>query len=136
MCFNAWMFMFAQPLVVEVKPEPMFEGGACGAAATAWMFPWERRQMEGRGPLRTWEKVYWGVFVTAMALFLFSRLTDKTPAAKKVLFLPQHASLGLHAPFKANGAYGKICYNRSVIWPTFSKLDGIIVLWVGWAKLL
>ena len=44
-------------------------------AAKVWMFPWERRQIEGAGtPLRSWEKAYWGVFVTAIALFLFSRL--------------------------------------------------------------
>jgi len=31
--------------------------------------------MDGRGtPLRTWEKLYWGVFVTAISLFLFNRL--------------------------------------------------------------
>jgi hypothetical protein len=42
------------------------------------MFPWERRQMDagdGKG-LRTWEKWYWGVFVTALAFLLFSRLYD------------------------------------------------------------
>ena len=42
-----------------------------------WMFPWERRQLrgaeDGKG-LRTWEKLYWGVFVTAISVFLFSRL--------------------------------------------------------------
>lgn len=44
---------------------------------TPWMFPWERRQLrgaeDGKG-LRTWEKLYWGVFVTAISVFLFSRL--------------------------------------------------------------
>ena len=39
------------------------------------MFPWEKRQMDGRNtPLRTWEKLYWGVFVTAISLLLFNRL--------------------------------------------------------------
>jgi hypothetical protein len=39
------------------------------------MLPWERRQMDGGAkPLRTWEKLYWGVFVTALAGLLFSRL--------------------------------------------------------------
>lgn len=45
------------------------------APVTAWMFPWERRQMEGAGtPLRTWEKAYWGLFVGGMAVLLYSRL--------------------------------------------------------------
>ena len=48
------------------------------------MFPWERRQLRGGdegGGLRTWEKLYWGVFVTAISVFLFSRLLSP---AKKV----------------------------------------------------
>ena len=54
------------------------------AAATAWMFPWERRQMGGEGtPLRTWERLYWGVFVMAIAIYLFSRL-QAAPAEAKV----------------------------------------------------
>ncbi|KAK9801898.1 hypothetical protein WJX73_009419 [Symbiochloris irregularis] len=49
------------------------------------MFPWERRQIEGAGtPLRTWEKAYWGIFVTAIALFLFSRLHSPPPAAPEI----------------------------------------------------
>lgn len=53
------------------------------SAATSWMFPWEKRQMDGRGtPLRTWEKLYWGVFVTAIALFLFNRLKPNPQEAK------------------------------------------------------
>ena len=57
--------------------------GYC-AAATAWMFPWERRQMGGEGtPLRTWERLYWGVFVMAIATYLFSRL-QAAPAEAKV----------------------------------------------------
>lgn len=44
-------------------------------AATAWMFPWERRQLQG-GALRPWEKFYWGVFVVAISLVLFNRLRD------------------------------------------------------------
>lgn len=51
--------------------------------ATSWMFPWEKRQMDGRGtPLRTWEKLYWGVFVTAISLFLFNRLKPDPVEAK------------------------------------------------------
>ena len=39
--------------------------------------------MDGRGsPLRTWEKVYWGVFVTAISLFLFNRLKPNPQEAK------------------------------------------------------
>ncbi len=45
------------------------------------MFPWERRQMEGSGQLRTWEKVYWGLFVGGMAVLLYTRLL--MPEAKK-----------------------------------------------------
>ncbi|DBA85480.1 TPA: hypothetical protein ACH3X2_000427 [Trebouxia sp. C0005] len=52
-------------------------------AATSWMFPWEKRQMDGRGtPLRTWEKLYWGIFVTAISLFLFNRLKPDPVEAK------------------------------------------------------
>jgi hypothetical protein len=40
---------------------------------SSWMFPWERRQMEG-GKLKPWEKLYWGAFVVAVSLFLFNRL--------------------------------------------------------------
>ena len=39
--------------------------------------------MDARGsPLRTWEKVYWGVFVTAISLFLFNRLKPNSQEAK------------------------------------------------------
>ena len=48
-----------------------------------WMFPWERRQLDGApGGLRPWEKVYWGLFVTALAALGYSRLfrsADKPP---------------------------------------------------------
>ena len=40
---------------------------------SGFMFPWERRQMQGGGELNTWEKYYWGVFVVAIAVFLFNR---------------------------------------------------------------
>lgn len=53
-------------------------------AATSWMFPWERRQMQGSGGLRTWEKMYWGVFVVAISLFLFNRLRDVQPEEPQV----------------------------------------------------
>jgi hypothetical protein len=44
-----------------------------------WMFPWERRQLQG-GELRWWEKMYWGVFVVGIALILFNRLEwEKAP---------------------------------------------------------
>lgn len=46
------------------------------ATASAWMFPWERRQMEGSGGLKTWEKLYWGVFVVAISVFLFNRARE------------------------------------------------------------
>ena len=64
--------------------EPTVLTRAFCAAATAWMFPWERRQMGGEGtPLRTWERLYWGVFVMAIAIYLFSRL-QAAPAEAKV----------------------------------------------------
>lgn len=48
--------------------------------ATTWMFPWERRQLEGGpGGLRPWEKVYWGLFVTALAGLGYSRLVRAEP---------------------------------------------------------
>lgn len=73
----------AQRSSIPKKPrapvEPEAHAAAAGPSSTqptkVWMFPWERRQIEGAGtPLRSWEKAYWGVFVTAIALFLFSRL--------------------------------------------------------------
>ncbi len=39
---------------------------------SSMMFPWEKRQLQG-GALSTWEKYYWGVFVVAVAIFLFNR---------------------------------------------------------------
>lgn len=57
-------------------------------AASAWMFPWEKRQMDGtQQPLRTWEKLYWGVFVTALAGLLFSRLFLSEKPEPKVILL-------------------------------------------------
>ena len=48
------------------------------------MFPWERRQLRGDGSgLRTWEKLYWGVFVTAISVFLFSRLAGPKAVAEE-----------------------------------------------------
>jgi hypothetical protein len=48
---------------------------AGAAAASAWMFPWERRQLDGApGGLRPWEKAYWGLFVGGLAFLLGSRL--------------------------------------------------------------
>jgi len=48
---------------------------AGAAAATAWMFPWERRQLDGApGGLKPWEKAYWGLFVGGLAFLLASRL--------------------------------------------------------------
>lgn len=39
----------------------------------SFMFPWERRQMEdNKAPLKTWEKVYWWVFIGGIAFLLFS----------------------------------------------------------------
>ncbi len=32
----------------------------------------------GKQPLRTWEKVYWGVFVTGFSVFLLSRVSAWT----------------------------------------------------------
>ena len=52
------------------------------------MFPWEKRQMDGaQQPLRTWEKLYWGVFVTALAGLLFSRLYRSEKSEPKVSLL-------------------------------------------------
>lgn len=48
---------------------------AAQSVTRALLFPWERRQFDGRGgKLRTWEKMYWGVFVTAVAGLLFSKV--------------------------------------------------------------
>eukprot|EP00890_Picochlorum_soloecismus_P001429 jgi/Picsp_1/2287/NSC_05751-R1_protein len=51
------------------------------AVATNWMFPWERRQMQG-GSLSSWEKLYWGVFVVAISVFLFNRAGHFTSSEK------------------------------------------------------
>lgn len=47
------------------------------------MFPWEKRQLQG-GALRPWEKLYWGVFVVAVSLFLFNRLDPWEKEGPKV----------------------------------------------------
>ncbi|KAK9808753.1 hypothetical protein WJX72_003037 [[Myrmecia] bisecta] len=52
---------------------------------TPFMFPWEKRQILDSGkPLRTWEKVYWGLFVGAITLLLFNRLRDTEPVVEPV----------------------------------------------------
>lgn len=52
-------------------------------SASPWMFPWERRQLQG-GELRWWEKAYWGVFVVGIALILFNRVEwEKEPDPKE-----------------------------------------------------
>ncbi|KAL4423163.1 hypothetical protein ABPG77_007816 [Micractinium sp. CCAP 211/92] len=52
-------------------------------AGSPWMFPWERRQLQG-GDLRWWEKAYWGVFVVGIALILFNRIEwEKAPDPKE-----------------------------------------------------
>ena len=62
------------------------------SAASAWMFPWEKRQMDGGNqPLRTWEKIYWGVFVTGFAVFLLTRVAvwSKTEPEDPAVSCPQ-----------------------------------------------
>ena len=74
------LFVSGQPLITDLHNPHCL---ASANAATSWMFPWEKRQMDGRGtPLRTWEKLYWGVFVTAISLFLFNRLKPNPEEAK------------------------------------------------------
>ena len=46
--------------------------------ASAWMFPWERHQMDGSGSLKWFDKLYWGLFVSAMAVLLFTNLARNT----------------------------------------------------------
>ena len=47
----------------------------CVTVTSGMLFPWERRQFDGSpGGLKTWEKLYWGVFVTCISLYLFSRI--------------------------------------------------------------
>ena len=48
------------------------------------MLPWERRQLLGdeKQGLRPWEKAYWGLFVTAIAFLLYSRLLKPDSAAE------------------------------------------------------
>ena len=59
-------------------------------AVSRWMFPWERRQMDEKGPLKTWEKLYWGVFVGTIALLLFNRLPGQKPEPVDPEVLPFH----------------------------------------------
>ena len=68
-----------------------------GAPVSAWMFPWERRQMEGGTPLRTWEKLYWGLFVGGLAFLLYSRLfladaKKPDPKASSILRFFEHCA--------------------------------------------
>ena len=45
------------------------------------MFPWERRQLDDPGGgLRPWEKAYWGLFVTSLAVLLATRVFRKDDA--------------------------------------------------------
>jgi hypothetical protein len=50
--------------------------------------------MEGGTGLRSWEKAYWGVFVVAIALFLFNRLPGKEVEVEdpKVRLVHGHAT--------------------------------------------
>ena len=48
----------------EVEREELMRAAA--ASATASMFPWERRQMDGGGKVNTFEKVYWAAFGCAI----------------------------------------------------------------------
>jgi hypothetical protein len=58
----------------------------------------------GAKPLHTWEKLYWGVFVTALAGLLFSRLyrqdspEPKVPCALKI----SDVKLTLHAVMRSS----------------------------------
>lgn len=63
----------------------MTELSLSATVTQSFLFPWERRQFseDGKG-LRTWEKLYWGVFVTAIAGLLFSRIITPTPVAEPV----------------------------------------------------
>lgn len=51
------------------------------------MLPWERRQILGdeganaKQGLRPWEKAYWGLFVTALAFLLYSRVLKPDASA-------------------------------------------------------
>eukprot|EP00884_Botryococcus_braunii_P011359 jgi/Botrbrau1/20223/Bobra.31_1s0020.1 len=78
----------AAPLGSSLRPSETVEVDQklAAKAVSAWMFPWERRQMDagdGKG-LRTWEKWYWGFFVTAIAFLLYSRVYTPTPDPPKV----------------------------------------------------
>lgn len=54
----------------------------------------------GKQPLRTWEKVYWGVFVTGFSVFLLSRVSVWTsaepedPAVSKLATLTSFSGCG------------------------------------------
>ncbi len=48
-------------------------------------------------PLRTWEKLYWGVFVTALAGLLFSRLYRTEKPEPKVSVLHAIISWSRHS---------------------------------------
>lgn len=48
--------------------------------------------MDGSGgPLRSWERIYWGVFVSAIAYFLYTRISGKdegTAIDPEVIHIP------------------------------------------------
>ena len=49
--------------------------------------------MDGAGtPLRTWEKLYWGLFVAGLATLMFSRLYRSQPPDPKARLLKTHTS--------------------------------------------
>lgn len=81
---------------------------------SSMLFPWERRQFsEDNKGLRTWEKVYWGVFVTAISALLFSRIVKPTPKAEPVCLASSLKILVLrvappqHRQTRAKGGAGK-----------------------------
>ena len=59
--------------------------------------------MEGGTPLRTWEKLYWGLFVGGLAFLLYSRLflgEAKKPDPKASAY-PSHFRLPSWCPDRA-----------------------------------
>ena len=78
---------------------------AGAAAATAWMFPWERRQLDGApGGLKPWEKAYWGLFVGGLAFLLASRLYRGSGSDGPPVETPEEAAAKAAAQAEATRA--------------------------------
>eukprot|EP00210_Caulerpa_lentillifera_P002237 g2149.t1 len=67
----------SKPTTEGINEETKAQIETAKTVSRSFMFPWERRQMDGENaPLRTWEKFYWWVFVVGLAALFYSWSRD------------------------------------------------------------